>query len=70
MPLESGITITAKATPDGTGAKFSLEAGNVAPAAGTKIDDSGKVTLDAKQPGGTIKIKARSGQRGRARGSG
>ena len=58
MPLESGVTITAKVTPDGTGAKLSLEAGTVAPAAGTKIDDSGKVTLDGKQPGGTIKINA------------
>ena len=33
----------------------------VAPAAGTKIDEStGKVTLDAKQPGGTMKVKART----------
>jgi len=60
MPLESGVTITAKVTPDGTGAKLSLEAGTAAPAAGTKIDDSGTVTLDAKQPGGTIKIKAQA----------
>ena len=63
MPLESGTSITAAAKPDGvTGVKWTLEAGTVAPAAGTKIDEStGVVTLDAKQPGGKMKPKATNG---------
>ncbi len=60
MPLESGVTITATVTPADAGAKLSVEAGGVAPAAGTKVDDTGKVTLDAKQPGGTLKVKAKA----------
>jgi hypothetical protein len=59
MPLESGTTITASTTPANANAKFSLESGTVGPAAGTKIDESsGKVTLDAKQPGGDMTVKA------------
>jgi hypothetical protein len=59
IPL-SGTTITAAAKPAGAGTiKYSLEADKVAPAAGTKIDESsGAVTLDAKQPGGSMKVKA------------
>ena len=59
MPLESGTTITASTAPANAGAKFTLETGTVAAAAGTTIDESsGKVTLDAKQPGGDLKVKA------------
>jgi hypothetical protein len=59
MPLESGTTIKAATTPASANAKFSLEADTVAPAAGTSIDaSSGAVTLDAKQPGGIMKVKA------------
>ena len=50
-------------TPANAGAKFSLEADTVAPAAGTKIDaTSGKVTLDAKQPGGIDEGQGEGGQ--------
>src|SRR6478609_4289991 len=56
LPLESGTSI--KATAKGSGIKWSLEAGTVAPAAGTTIDEStGDVTVDAKQPGGKLKAK-------------
>lgn len=60
LPLESGVSITAAAKPAGvTGVKYSLEAGTVGPAAGTKIDaSSGVVSVDAKQPGGKLKAKA------------
>jgi hypothetical protein len=60
LPLEAGTAVTAAAKPDGaTGVKYSLAAGSVAPATGTKIDESsGAVTLDAKQPGGRMKAKA------------
>jgi hypothetical protein len=59
IPL-SGTTITAAAQPAGAGTiKYSLQADKVAPAAGTKIDESsGAITLDAKQPGGSMKVKA------------
>jgi hypothetical protein len=59
IPL-SGTTITAAAKPAGAGTiKYSIAADKVAPAAGTTIDEStGAVTLDAKQPGGSLKIKA------------
>src|SRR6478609_1623230 len=40
FPLESGVTITAKVDPAGTGAQFSLAAGTTSPAAGTSIDAS------------------------------
>jgi hypothetical protein len=62
MPLESGTSITAAAKPAGvTGVKYALEAGTVAPAAGTKIDESsGVVSVDAKQPGGKMKVKAQN----------
>ena len=62
MPLESGVTITAKVDAGRHRRQVSLEAGTVAPAAGTKIDDSGKVTLDAKQPGGTHEDQGGGGQ--------
>jgi hypothetical protein len=59
MPLESGTSLAASTTPANANAKFSLEADTASPAAGTKIDESsGKITLDAKQPGGTMKVKA------------
>jgi hypothetical protein len=60
MPLDAGTSITAAAKPgDAGGVKYSLVADSVAPAAGTKIDEStGVVTLDAKQPGGKLKAKA------------
>jgi hypothetical protein len=59
FPLESGVTIAARVDPAGTGAQFSLAAGTASPAAGTSIDAStGVVTLDAKQPGGTLKAQA------------
>jgi hypothetical protein len=59
FPLESGVSITATVTPAGTGAQFSLAAGTASPASGTSIDaNSGVVTLDAKQPGGTLKAQA------------
>ena len=59
MPLESGTTITASTTPSNANAKFSLEADTASPAAVTTIDAStGKITLDAKQPGGMMKVKA------------
>jgi hypothetical protein len=60
IPLESGVTITAKAQPASvTGVTYSLSAGTVSPAAGTTIDAStGKVTVDAAQQGGTLKAKA------------
>ena len=63
MPLESGASITAAAKPAGvTGVKWTLEAGTVAPATGTTIDEStGVVSLDAKQPGGKMKPKATNG---------
>ena len=63
LPLESGTTITAAAKPAGvSGVKYSLEAGSVAPAAGTTIDESsGAVSVDAKQPGGRMKAKATNG---------
>ena len=63
MPLESGTSITAAAKPAGvTGVKWTLEAGTAAPATGTKIDEStGVVSLDAKQPGGTMRPKATNG---------
>jgi hypothetical protein len=58
LPLESGVAITAKAKPS-EGAKYTLEAGTVSAAAGTTIDEtSGVVSVDAKQPGGTLKPKA------------
>lgn len=62
MPLESGTSITAAAKPAGvTGVKYALEAGTVAAAAGTKIDESsGVVSVDAKQPGGKLKVKAQN----------
>lgn len=59
MPLESGVTITASTVPANANAKFSLEADTTAPAAGTTIDETtGAITLDAKQPGGLLKVKA------------
>lgn len=60
IPLTAGTTVQATAKPaSATGVKYSLVADKVAPAAGTKIDEStGAVTLDAKQPGGSIKAKA------------
>jgi hypothetical protein len=59
IPL-SGTTITAAASPKGAGTiKYKLQADKVAPAAGTTIDEStGAVTLDAKQPGGSMKVRA------------
>jgi hypothetical protein len=59
IPL-SGTTITAAASPKGAGTiKYKLEADKVAPAAGTTIDAStGAITLDAKQPGGSMKVRA------------
>ncbi|MDA0166763.1 hypothetical protein OM076_41260 [Solirubrobacter ginsenosidimutans] len=59
IPL-SGTTITAAATPAGAGTvKYSLVADKVAPAAATKIDESsGAITLDPKQPGGSMKVRA------------
>jgi hypothetical protein len=61
-PTESGVTITAKATPaNASGVKFTLDAGSAAVGAGTSIDEkTGKVTLDAKQAGGTLKATATS----------
>jgi hypothetical protein len=61
-PTESGVTITAKAAPaNATGVKFTLDAGTAAVGAGTTIDETtGKVTLDAKQAGGTLKATATS----------
>jgi len=57
LPLEAGAAIKASAA--GSGIKWSLENGTVAPAAGTKIDEStGAVSVDAKQPGGKLKAKA------------
>jgi hypothetical protein len=57
VPAEAGVTITARAQ-GGTGT-YSLAAGTATPASGTTIDaTSGRVTLDAKQPGGTLKAKA------------
>ncbi len=57
IPLESGVTMTAKATV--AGAQFSLTAGTTTPAGGTKIDaSSGVITLDAAQPGGTMVANA------------
>jgi hypothetical protein len=59
MPLESGTTLKASTTPANANAKFSLEADTASPAAGTKVDEStGAITLDAKQPGGIMKVKA------------
>jgi hypothetical protein len=56
LPLESGASPTA--TAKGSGIKWTLEAGTVAPAAGTTIDAStGVVSVDAKQPGGKLKAK-------------
>jgi hypothetical protein len=59
IPL-SGTTITAAAKPAGAGTvKYSLVADKVAPAAATKIDESsGAITLDPKQPGGSMKVRA------------
>jgi hypothetical protein len=60
IPLASGVSVSASAKPAGAGGvKYSLVADKVAPAAGTKIDESsGAITLDAKQPGGSLKAKA------------
>jgi hypothetical protein len=60
VPLSSGTAITAAAQPAGAGTiKYSLKPDKVSPAAGTKIDEtSGAVTLDAKQPGGSLKARA------------
>lgn len=60
LPLEAGTSITAAAKPAGvTGVKWTLEAGTASAAAGTKIDETtGVVSVDAKQPGGTLKAKA------------
>jgi hypothetical protein len=60
IPLESGVTITAKAQPaSAAGVQYSLTAGTVSPAGGTTIDaTSGKVTVDAAQQGGTMRAKA------------
>lgn len=59
MPLESGTSLKASATPANANAKFKLEADTASPAAGTTIDEStGAITLDAKQPGGMLKVKA------------
>jgi hypothetical protein len=57
IPAETGVTITARAQ-GGTGT-YSLQAGTATAASGTTIDAaSGRVRLDAKQPGGTLKAKA------------
>ena len=60
IPLSAGTTVQATAKPASvTGVKYSLAADKVAPAAGTTIDEStGAMTLDAKQPGGSMKAKA------------
>ncbi len=60
FPLESGVTLRATAKPaNATDVKFSLEAGGASPAAGTTIDEtSGAITVDAKQDGGDMKVKA------------
>lgn len=56
LPLESGTSPTASAK--GSGIKWTLEAGTVAPAAGTTIDETtGVVSVDAKQSGGKLKAK-------------
>jgi hypothetical protein len=59
IPL-SGTTITAAASPKSAGTiKYKLQPDKVAPAAGTSIDEStGAVTVDAKQPGGSLKVRA------------
>jgi hypothetical protein len=58
IPAEAGVTITARAQ-GGSGITYSLDAGTATAASGTTIDKtSGRVTLDAKQPGGTLKAKA------------
>jgi hypothetical protein len=60
LPLESGVTITAKAQPaSAAGVQYSLDPGTVSPAAGTTIDaTTGKVTVDPAQQGGTMRAKA------------
>jgi hypothetical protein len=60
IPLESGVTITAKAQPaSAAGVQYSLDPGTVSPAAGTTIDAStGKVTVASGQQGGTMRAKA------------
>lgn len=60
IPLASGVSMKAAAQPaSASGVRYSLVADKVAPAAGTKIDESsGAITLDAKQPGGSMKAKA------------
>src|SRR5690242_4368537 len=60
IPLEAGVTITAKAQPaSAAGVQYSLDKGTVSPAAGTTIDaTTGKVSVDAAQQGGTLRAKA------------
>jgi hypothetical protein len=60
IPLESGVTITAKAQPaSAAGVQYSLVAGTASPASGTTIDaTSGKVTVASDQQGGTMRAKA------------